>query len=94
MGMITRWNQFEPSLYYIRDKSLYTLQFLLQQVLNEAEFLKQAMKEMPEAMTNVALPSETLKFAICVLAAGPMICVFPFFQKYFSKGMVVGAVKG
>ena len=94
MGLITRWNNFETSLYYITDKSLYTLQYLLQQVLNEAEFLKQAMKVMPETMMNVTMPSETLKFAICVLAAGPMVLIFPFFQKYFSKGMVVGAVKG
>lgn len=49
---------------------------------------------MPGIVDMSTMPSETLKFAMCVLAAGPMLLVFPFFQKYFSKGMVVGAVKG
>ena len=40
------------------------------------------------------LPNENLRMALCVVAAGPMLCVFPFFQKYFSKGIVVGGVKG
>ena len=40
------------------------------------------------------LPSESLKFAMCVIAAGPMLVVFPFFQKYFSQGLTIGAVKG
>ena len=38
--------------------------------------------------------SESLKFALCVVAAGPMLVVFPFFQKYFSQGLTIGAVKG
>lgn len=50
-------------------------------------------------MGNVTLgvsdmPSESLKFALCVVAAGPMLVVFPFFQKYFSQGLTIGAVKG
>ena len=40
------------------------------------------------------LPNETLKFAICVLAALQMMIAFPFFQKYYSKGMMIGSVKG
>ena len=39
-------------------------------------------------------PVETLKFALCVVAAGPMLVVFPFFQKYFASGLTIGAVKG
>ena len=51
------------------------------------------------AMGNVTMgvsdmPSESLKFALCVVAAGPMLVVFPFFQKYFSQGLTIGAVKG
>ena len=82
------------SLYYITDQKLYTLQFLLQNILKESEFLKQLQAQMPGIVDMSTMPSETLKFAMCVLAAGPMLLVFPFFQKYFSKGMVVGAVKG
>ena len=43
---------------------------------------------------NVTVPSESMRFAMCVVAAGPMLVVFPFFQKYFASGLTVGAVKG
>ena len=93
-GMLSRWNDYTIPMYYITDDKLYNLQYLLQQILNEAAFLKQLQDSMPQLANAVAIPSETLKFAMCVLAAGPMVLVFPFFQKYFAKGMVVGAVKG
>ena len=93
-GMLARWNDYTIPMYYITDDRLYNLQYLLQQILNEAAFLKQLQDSMPQLASAVAIPSETLKFAMCVLAAGPMVLVFPFFQKYFAKGMVVGAVKG
>ena len=94
MGLLSRWNDYTVSMYYIQDTKLYTLQYLLQQILNEAQFLADLKKNMPHFDGVINLPSETLKFAMCVVAAGPMMLVFPFFQKYFAKGMVVGAVKG
>lgn len=94
LRIVTRWNDFEIPLYYITDAKLYNLQFLLQKILNEAEFLDQMAKTMVGVDLIGTMPKETLKFAMCVLASGPMLFVFPFFQKYFSKGMVVGAVKG
>ena len=100
MTLVARWNDWNTSLVYIRNQNLYTLQYLLQRILNEAEFLK-------EMLTNdmllssgidvtevVAQPTETLKYAMCIIAAGPMLVVFPFFQKYFVKGTTIGAVKG
>ena len=57
--------------------------------------IKQTMQMIPGGMEQIdTIPSETLKFALCVLALIPMLLSFPFFQKYFSKGMMVGAVKG
>ena len=94
MNIVSRWNDFEVPLYYVTDKNLYNLQFLLQQILNEAQFLEEMKKTMVGVDIIGETPTETLKFAMCILAAGPMLVVFPFFQKYFSKGMVVGAVKG
>ena len=67
---------------------------MLQQILNEAQYLKMLQDSMPNLADVMVIPSETLKFAMCVLAAGPMLLLFPFFQKYFAKGMIVGAVKG
>lgn len=96
MMLVSKWGDWNTSLLYIRNSELYTLQYILQKVLNEAEFLK-SMANNPIMGVNLDLtkqPTETLKFALCVIAAGPMLVVFPFFQKYFAKGLTVGAVKG
>ena len=92
--IITRWNDFSVTMYYIQDTKLYTVQYLLQQILNEAKYLATLKQVMPDAVAGVSLPSETLKYAMCVVVSTVMFFVFPFFQRYFSKGMVVGSVKG
>lgn len=100
MSLVGKWNDWNTSLIYIRDPDLYTVQYLLQRILNEAAFLRSLVSDskvvvnadiIAEAMKQ---PAETLKYAMCVIAAGPMLFAFPFFQKYFEKGMVVGSVKG
>ena len=94
MNLVAKWNDWNTSLLYINDPDLYSLQYLLQKILNEAQFIKQ-MQEMNSTLIGIdALPDETLKYAMAILAAGPMLVAFPFFQKYFAKGMTVGAVKG
>ena len=45
-------------------------------------------------MSSYTAPIETLRYAMVIIAAGPMLLVFPFFQKYFSKGLTIGSVKG
>lgn len=99
MTLVAKWNDWNTSLLYIRNSHLYTLQYLLQRILNDAAFLKEvASNPLATSVDLTALlaeqPTETLKYAMCVIAAGPMLAVFPFFQKYFEKGMVVGSVKG
>jgi putative aldouronate transport system permease protein len=94
--LLDKWNDWFTSLIYIRDEKLYTLQFLLQRILMEMEYLKTTMTYNLN-MENVnlyKLPSESIRFAMAIVAAGPLLIVFPFFQKYFSKGLTVGAVKG
>ena len=99
MMLIGKWNDWNTSLLYIRNEDLYTLQYFLQRILNEAQFLKNLAENPLFSGSNIdttqfTAPAETLKNALCVIAAGPMLMVFPFFQKYFSKGMTIGAVKG
>ncbi len=96
-GIVARWNDFTTSMYYIQNEKLYTLQYLLQLMLNEARFLESMKAQMPnlsEMDTIANIPTETLKYAMCVLASAPMLFLFPFFQRYFSKGVTLGAVKG
>ena len=97
MSLVSRWYNYTTSMIYIRNEDLYTLQYLLQRLMNEAQFLK-SLANNPDVQINLSqvarLPSESLKYAMCVIAAGPMLFVFPFFQKYFSQGLTIGAVKG
>lgn len=97
MILLGKWNIWMESMLYIRNSKLYTLQYLLQRMLLDAQFAKNMANTMPDSvmmMELVKVPSESMRFAMCVLAAGPMLVVFPFFQKYFSKGLTIGAVKG
>lgn len=95
MTLLTRWNEWNASLLYIRNERLYTLQYLLQRILREADYIAQMAQEMPTGLPGTQkLPTDSMRFALCVVAAGPMVIVFPFFQKYFARGLTVGAVKG
>lgn len=92
-GLLGRWNDFSIPLYYIDNAKLYNLQYLMQLVLQEAQLMRDMMERLGIA-NQADIPLETMKFAICTLAAIPMLFVFTFFQKYFSTGMTVGSVKG
>lgn len=88
------WNDFQTSLLYITDKSLYKLQFLLNNILANMEFINSGAADLAGAnVENMEIPTENLRMAMCVVAAGPMMCIFPFFQKYFTKGISLGGVK-
>lgn len=94
MTLLGKWNDWNTSLIYINDRSLYSLQYMLQKILNEAEFLKQASTDGTGLVDNVEAPTESLRYAMAMVAAGPMLVIFPFFQKYFTQGLIVGSVKG
>lgn len=92
--LLAKWNDWNTSLLYIRNSNLYSLQYLLQRIINEADYIKKMQGTGMEAFVGSETPSETLRYAIAIIAAGPMMIVFPFFQKYFAEGLVVGSVKG
>lgn len=89
------WNAWQPCLYYISDSRYYTLQYMLQVLMNRISALKMEMDM--GLMVNdalAALPEDSLRMATCLVAIGPLILAFPFFQKYFVRGIAVGSVKG
>jgi len=95
MNLVSKWQDWNTALLYIRETDLYSLQYLLQRILRETEYIKNLQQTTASSLINAdSLPAESMKYAMAVLAAGPMLVIFPFFQKYFSKGMVVGAIKG
>ncbi|MDF2647647.1 MAG: binding-protein-dependent transport system inner rane component [Paenibacillus sp.] len=87
------WNEWFTATLYIDNKDLYSLQYLIMKVLREVDFMNQ-MNEMQGVMANYVVPTNTARMATAVVTVGPIIFVYPFIQKYFVKGLVVGAVKG
>lgn len=86
------WNDWFISSIYIDTPSKYTLQYLLYKILQDAEFLKSNAAS--NVTSSIQIPTETLKLATAVVATGPVILFYPFVQKYFVDGLIVGAVKG
>ena len=91
--LVGKWNDWNTSLLYIRKPELYSLQYMLQKVLREAEYLKQ-LADTGLLMEEAVFPTESFRYAMAIVAAGPVLLVFPYFQKYFTKGMTLGGVKG
>ena len=79
--------------YQITDPKLYSLQYLLQSIMENINQLRQN-PQMGSMISKEGIPAETVRMAMAVVVAGPALIVFPFFQKYFVKGLTVGSVKG
>lgn len=94
-AIVTGWNGWETSLYYITDKRLYTIQYLMQIYLKNAQEIRKVFMDNPAFKDQMQeIPVETLRYAMAVIATIPVLVIFPFLQKYFSKGITVGSVKG
>jgi multiple sugar transport system permease protein/putative aldouronate transport system permease protein len=96
---VGHWNSFMDTLLYIRDSRLYTLQFLLWQYMNQATLLARAMQNAAAQGGMAITPAVTLtttavRMTIAMVVTLPVLFVYPFFQRYFIKGIMLGAVKG
>jgi len=91
MSGMAYWNDWSNGLYYVTDKNLNTVQVFLNNMLMNAQQLD---KISGAGLDMNALPSTAVRMAVAVAGAIPLMCVYPFFQKYFVKGMTLGAVKG
>lgn len=90
------WNAWYSSLLYITSENKVMLQYLLMKIMKNIDFLQSAEGQQLTGLvsTQIDIPSQALRMAMCVLTTGPILVVFPFFQKYFTKGLTVGSVKG
>lgn len=91
---LTKWNEWFTSMLYINNTSLVSLQYLLQRIMLNIQVLNEGGGQMGRFTADVDVPTETVRMAMAVAVAGPALVVFPFFQKYFVKGLTVGGVKG
>lgn len=94
LGALSRWNEWYRAMLFIRSGEKYPLQYILQRMMMNIQELLEQMEKVPSSVSAADIPGENLRMALLVVCIGPMMLFFPFFQKYFTKGMTVGAVKG
>lgn len=90
---VAHWNSFFNALIYLNDKALYPLQLILRSILVQNTMSEDMLAEV-DSLANRQVMAETIKYALIVVASAPIIAVYPFLQKYFVKGIMVGAIKG
>ena len=94
LNALNKWNEWYNAMLYISVNRLMPLQYLLQRMMMSLQVLKQMMEHVPLATTMEQIPGENMRMAMLVVSIGPVLVFFPFFQKYFARGMTVGSVKG
>ncbi|MET3545607.1 putative aldouronate transport system permease protein [Paenibacillus favisporus] len=87
------WNDWNNGLIFVTDPKLFSLQNLLNRIMNDIQYLTRNSQLNTGAALD-QLPSETFRMAVAVIGVIPILIAYPFFQKYFVKGMTIGAVKG
>ena len=92
---VWHWNSFFDALIYLYDDRLYPLQLILRSILVNNQVSANAIDSMGiEVILLRQYLAEILKFALIVVATLPIVCVYPFVQKYFIKGVMLGSLKG
>lgn len=94
---VGQWNSFQDTLLYITDQKLYSLQYLLYTYINQANSIASMAKNGNTAgLANAAtrLTGTSVRVTVAVVVVLPILFVYPFFQKYFVKGIMIGSVKG
>ncbi len=94
MTFLAKWNDWYTSMLYINNQDLISLQYLLQKMMMNIELIRNNSETLNFDIGAADIPAETARMAMVVIVAGPALVVFPFFQKYFAKGLTVGSVKG
>lgn len=94
-GILAGWGQYQTSMIYLTRadmKPYWTIQYFMQKILQNNELVKQSFALIGQTTTD--FPTTTLKYAMCVVSVIPILVLFPYIQKYFSKGIAVGSIKG
>jgi len=87
------WNDWWLGLLFVDSDKLVSIQLMLYRIMNSIEFFSANARYLSGQIDVTKFPSLTARMALAVLGAGPMMFVFPFFQRYFVKGLTVGSLK-
>lgn len=90
---IGHWNQFFAALIYLSKEELYPLQIILRDILIQSQVDMNMMDDMKTMAAKQAM-RELMKYALIVVASVPVLMIYPFVQKYFVRGIMLGAIKG
>lgn len=90
---VAHWNEFMNGLVYLRDEGLYPLQLVLRGILVQNQASADMMADI-DSMMEQQKAAELIKYGLILVSALPVLVLYPFLQKYFAKGVMVGAVKG
>ncbi|MHB1394182.1 MAG: carbohydrate ABC transporter permease [Clostridia bacterium] len=94
-NVLTYWNDWYAPLLFINNEKLFNLQYLMYRVDKAIMYLSNNAGSINNATQIMAnLPSQTARMAMAVIAIGPIILAYPFFQKYFVEGLTIGSIKG
>ncbi|WP_454859730.1 hypothetical protein [Promicromonospora soli] len=96
---VAQWNSFQDTLLYITDQKLYSLQYVLYTYINQASSLAAAAQNAQSNLGSIASAATTqtptsIRMTIAVIVVLPILFVYPLFQRFFVKGIMLGAVKG
>ena len=96
---VGQWNSFQDTLLLMKDQKLYTLQFVLYQYINQASSLKALISSTSSASQVAAslahaATATSIRMTVTIVVVLPVMLVYPFFQRFFTKGIMIGAVKG
>lgn len=96
---VAQWNSFQDTLLLVSDSKLYTLQFTLYQYINQASSLKALVNSTTNATSLAAslahaATATSIRMTVTIVVVAPILLVYPIFQRYFVKGIMIGAVKG
>ena len=96
---VGQWNSFQDTLIYMTDSKLYSLQYVLYTYINQANALAASVRASAGSAMNVAALATqqtptSIRMTVSVIVVLPILFVNPFFQRFFVKGMMLGAVKG
>jgi putative aldouronate transport system permease protein len=95
MAGLAYWNDWFNGLIYINKPELYSLQNILNRMIRSIEFIQQYSSLSGNVGSQLSMiPATTVRMAIAAVGAAPVMIIYPFFQKYFVKGIIIGAVKG
>lgn len=95
---VNQWNSYQDTLLYITDQTLYSLQYLLYTYINQANSLAAMVKNSGSAISSAAIATQqtgtSIRMTVSIIVVLPILCIYPIFQRFFVKGIMIGSVKG